>query len=518
MYKRFCLQFAVLAFCGFLVAGTVNYFINPYDVWGSKKTAGINMGYPKLMDIERWATPMRFTLLQEQPEVVFLGNSQVRWGIDPACYEQESGEKVYNFGIPGITRYEQMECVKHILSVDKKLKELVLCLDFTMYVEGEHFREDKFLSGFKEAQMGESRPTLENMAMTMLSWEAFKDSAKTVRLNHIWRWQQPFESQLGSLSDEAILTHFGRDFRAFDNPVNRMRREGKTTRGKLDEGSLERLQEIASLCQERGIKLTLVILPMHVRQLSVYADCWEVYEDWVRRVTQVAPVWNFIGYNEITDSDFVPGPVGKGTNEFFWDTVHPRHELGNIVQRIMLGREKRWQSLGFLLDAGNVEDYLTGLRADKEIWDKAHPRELEAADYSKGFVAREPQSLAKTQWQPAGDGITFDLALTGPRIRVKQGKDLDLWGSQNLQADYKALVFALLENEAGERYYALSEYPVLKQDDPLAVGLTPGEVQGFHLQMPTWDVPAGRYRLSFIVLSEAGAAYASEPQAEVLVK
>lgn len=514
MYKNFCLKVISLAACGLFLAALLNYSVDPYDVWGHAKVEGLNMANPKVMDIERWATPMRFTLLQEQPEVVFLGNSQVRWGLDPACYEAESGRKAYNFGIPGVTRYEQTAYAKHILAVDKNLKELVLCLDFTMYVEGAHFKEEKFLAGFNEGQISVDRPTMDNLATTLLSWEAVKDSLKTIQLNRANRWQEPFDSPEGSLSDEAIITHFQRDFRAFDNPVNRMQREGKTTEGRLDESSMARLQEIADMCRDKGVKLTLVVLPTHVKQLANYDGCWDVYEEWLRRSVQIAPVWYFADYNKITTSEVRPGPVSAETNEFFWDTVHPKHMLGDIVQRVILGKEQAWQNSGLLLQPDNIDGYLAKLLADKEAWESAHPVDVEASNFSMGFVDSMPPSLQGKKLQPAAECAALDLPGSSS-LMVKQSKYLDLWGKMLTDLDYQTRIFAVLESSAGKKFYAQAEYPVLKLVmNPAAVE----KVQGFHLQMPLWGVPADDYKLSFILLSGDGRAYLSEVQADISVE
>lgn len=516
MYKVFCCRFIALIFCGLFMVALVNYLIDPYAVWGSKKVAGINMGYLKIMDIERWAMPMHFTILPEQPEVVFLGDSQVRWGMDLKTYEDETGKSVYNFGIPSMTGYEQIEYVKHILSVDKNLKELVLCLDYSMYVNRD--KGEKYLEGFDEKQIGLVWPTGENVARALFSWDAVKDSINTIKLNYRNKWQVPFTSPTGGLSDDVILLNYHRDLRTFDNTVNRLQREEKNVGDSLNEESFKRLKDIVKMCDERDVKLTLLIMPLHARQIEMYAGHWPLYEEWMRRLVLIAPVWTFIDYNAITMSDSDVGPITLKTNEFFWDAVHPKHKLGDIIQRVLLRKETEWQDIGLLVNKSNVEDYIKQLCLDRYVWENEHPNEVEYAHYSSGFFKDIPRRLAFSKEMPYSEDVILDLKSRSGNINIKRSQNLELWG--NLTLNYKdvSCIYAVLEDASGKKYYSVVEYPVMKTGDYNATYADSELPQSFHLQMPVSNVQENPYMLKFIILTTDNTAYVTDCKVNVFVE
>ncbi|MBQ9686500.1 MAG: hypothetical protein IJV41_08170 [Oscillospiraceae bacterium] len=126
------------------------------------------------------------------------------------------------------------------------------------------------------------------------------------------------------------------------------------------DGAMAAMEEIARLCRENGVRLTVFVTPMHY---ATYTGALERgdYFSFLRRLAQITPFYNFSGYNDITlDSDN------------YMDTSHYLAEVGDrIIDVIWNGNaDERLlaQGFGFYTDTGNVEQLIQTLEQGNALY------------------------------------------------------------------------------------------------------------------------------------------------------
>ena len=539
MYRKFFLVFAGAAATLFSLAAAVNAIADPYDVWGIYRKVGFNMYSPKVEEVERLAKPIDFLHFAPQPEVVFLGTSQVLHGIDADAYRGMTGQPSYNFALRGATLYEQRRCLEHVLAADPELKEVIIGLTYALFIDGDHYVLEKEAPAFldNEAQYGTTHLTGTNLAKTLLSSDALRDSLKKIRLNRKQPRTHSYCMASGKVYDGSMLDFCQRDYWHFNRTLTRMQQAGNYVGPRRKESSYEELRRMLALCEAHGVKVRLFIPAVHARQMEVMADSWEAYEDWRRELVQLAPVMDFTGYNDVTMSPAAEGVITADTNPYFWDTMHVKTELGNAMLARLAGAPGADAAFGVLLTPENVEAHLEALRIGREAWEAAHPESMEEVRYYSRFSQAVPQALAHeglaygqgiVQLQEAGaeKHVFGDDWRLEPAAFSKQKPLSIVLGTENrlfVHGSYLAppgrlrAVYAVLEDASGQRRYALTEWA----RSPKAAEFMRNQgyaERGFRMEMPMWNMPSGTYRLSFVEVTEDGAAYASGTLGEVTVR
>jgi len=70
---------------------------------------------------------------------------------------------------------------------------------------------------------------------------------------------------------------------------------------RLSNEQLNNLRTIIKTCSQTD-RFEDIYLPIHAAQLEVIrvTGLWQEFEQWERELTEMAPVWDFSGYNSIT--------------------------------------------------------------------------------------------------------------------------------------------------------------------------------------------------------------------------
>lgn len=161
----------------------------------------------------------------------------------------------------------------------------------------------------------------------------------------------------------------------------------------LGEEQLAAVRRTLSSCRARGVRVTVVILPVHAFHLELIhrAGLWDELETWKRRLcsllaeegaaagTAPAPLWDFQGYNRFT-TERVPGAEDADqTMRWFWEASHCTHAVGDRVICRITGTahpdEPDLSGFGTLLTAAGIEAHLDRLRRDREAYLQAAPQQ-----------------------------------------------------------------------------------------------------------------------------------------------
>jgi hypothetical protein len=163
------------------------------------------------------------------------------------------------------------------------------------------------------------------------------------------------------------------------------------------------LRELIALSAQRGIRLDIVINPIHARHSYVYAAAglWPAYEQWKRdlvaaaeSVHGAATLWDFSGVSACTSE---PMPAqGDAATKMRWyrESGHFRPRLGNLVLDTVYGAggTDACPGLGIRLESATLDATLSRQRAALARWVAVHPADVAEIDalakrYGRGYLA-----------------------------------------------------------------------------------------------------------------------------------
>lgn len=499
-----------------LLFASLNLIIDPYGIWGWCRVIGFTMSSPKTEQTEYIMKPIE--LARVQPETLFLGTSQVMYAMDMDEYHRLTGRTAYNFGLRGETLYESRRYLEHALTVDPKLERVYLGLSYERFVDGDYFytlhAREWFLEN--EAQLGHRWVVPSIIAKTVLSWQSLRDSKDKIVDNWRFRWTHP-RFALGRPCDDNLLEFNQREHRHFDHSLKLLQREGVFKNARLNGDAMQELKNIQEICYKHDLQLTVFILPVHARRMEMISASWDNYADWLREVVRISPVLDFTAYNEITMSEARGGQVSEHTNPYFWDVLHAKASLGNMLLPDLLGDTPL--RMGQLITSENVDQHVAALRQGMLAWESVHPESMEEVRYYASFSAIMPLALRNKLWTKGRSVIRLSQAQADRLLQMvrKQSDVLDLSGLRLTAFGQRSQAYAVLENEAGERWYAMAE-PVF---DMSAAGIMHTHAYdecGFRVLEHLWEMPVGTYTVYLLEVADDGQVCQSEELAELIVE
>lgn len=518
MYKKFICAFLGISGALLLLAGGFNIAVDPYNVWRIYQRVGFNAWSPKAEDLDRLIQPIAF--VPAQPEAVFLGTSQVIWGIEASEYTRLTGKSAYNMGMLGSSIYEIRRSLEHAVAVDGNLREVFVCVNFELFAANARHPLAQKKPEFDESQIGCSHMTGENIARTAFSFKALEDSLATIRENRQHRYDFSYYMPTGRWQDKSIEKYCqNRQWQFNASMVIMARNDYYYEDMELDEDCLGEMQRIIDICREHDLALHVYTLPAHARSMQLYAEAWPVYEAWMHRLVQMVPVLDFAGYNEMTMSEAQPGLLSESSNPYFWDSHHAKAAVGDMVLAVLAGTPEARAGFGTLLTPETVDQKLASLRAGRALWEQAHPESVEEVRYYRGFSPLVPQAV-QAAGREALQGVARldrDTGAERLRLKVSRGERLDLTGEHLTPAGQLRIMYGLLDNGQGQCYYAMAE-PV---SNPALAGFMHDktyEGSGFHIQEPLREVEPGDYGLYLLEVAQDGRVYRSGLLAQLTVQ
>lgn len=127
------------------------------------------------------------------------------------------------------------------------------------------------------------------------------------------------------------------------------------------DGAMDALSQIAALCREHDIRLTVFVTPLYY---ATYAGAVARgdYELFLRRLAEVTPFYNFSGYNDVTLNP-----------DNYMDTSHFLPEIGDmILEHVWNGKTDPAllaQGFGFYADRDNIDELLAILAAGNAAYE-----------------------------------------------------------------------------------------------------------------------------------------------------
>ena len=376
-----------------LVLASVNAFINPYGYFDGPKIAGVNefaLGFNHRLPLAK-----ALAVDHLRPATVITGNSRAETGYDP----QHAGfadRPAYNLAIGGATIQTARRYILEALATGR-LRHVVVTLDFTMFDPSVWKQEAEELALLTDAAGHPRGPWQKGkrLATILLSGTTLSDSWWSLTHQH-----RPVARYLafGLRDDAADIDQVMREgghhsasilaessflvaaLRSLDSPLGR-------ENYRL---AVLQLKDIADLSHRHGVRLTLVLNPIHARQNYLFftAGLWPAYEQWKTDMVaasaenETVPVWDFSGVSSCTSEPLPAREDSTARMRWYRETSHFRRGLGDkVLDRISgLGADTDCPDFGHRLTTATLSDTLAAQRRSMGEWIASHPQDAAEID------------------------------------------------------------------------------------------------------------------------------------------
>lgn len=350
----------------FLAAAAVvaiNYFVDPYGIFGSPRISGFN---EHKVDINEHSRLMKkYQPLFGTYNALVVGNSRVELGIRPshACFNA-SGMSVYNLGMPGADVRMQLEYALNLVH-QMPIQTIFLSVDFTDFISTSLQRRPNGYSllenpsgEFSYTAAGTENPdyalkVAKEYLKSLFSLDALISSLRTI----------VFQSPVAPDRDTAGFNP-GRDFEdavrvegphaLFDQKMQELRTKYsrpwylRYSDGELN-SAFEDLDAFLSMVGERGINVYLFTNPFHELYWKLMREQGHMpaYEDWMQSLEDLArkhrdnsvALWDFSLDSEYLHEPVPASGVKSAPLQWFWEPAHYRQHLGDLMVEAMLSEQ-----------------------------------------------------------------------------------------------------------------------------------------------------------------------------------
>ncbi|WP_346291445.1 hypothetical protein [Sphaerothrix gracilis] len=345
MYSRFLKNF--FAFSAILL-GTVfltNFFVDPY---GLRKQGG-------RVNNDRVVKAIRVNHLR--PNIVLLGSSGVARGLNPEHPTLTKQGKTYNLGILGANIYELLRYFQHATAAES-LDTAVVSLDFYAF------------NGIRDVRPGFSESRLENQSIApedlfglFFSIDSLKLVFNADKRGRYFHKNGTYAHDIEPEERQSIFaTELLEDF---------SREEEMYWEYQFSQENISYFSEMVTVAQAENVDLKPFIPPMHVTLFysAMFSERWSLYQQWMKEVVAVHPVWDFSGCNSVTSEMISPEMKN------YEDPSHYTYKVGNLLIKQMFEElsTKEAGSFGVYVTSDNVDAHLKSVKAQCDRWQQENP-------------------------------------------------------------------------------------------------------------------------------------------------
>lgn len=363
---------------------SLNWFVDPFSVFGAPLIRGFNANKPGYVDHLRMTHVYRVQRLK--PDCILIGTSRTGRGLRPD-HPSLREYNCYNLALPAMGIYEMRRYLQHAQAV-RPLERVVLALDFRVMNVGPDrsgaFREARLAvdaEGRKQFSLFDA--WLPDMASSLASLPALQASANTVRKQG---WVRDTFSPRGFWMPLTDTYDHASGFSAFT--TNTLRRYEEISRNEaLFRGNVDELRALLREAHGSGADVRILISPSHAWhwQALWQSGLWPRFEEMKRLLVslnaeeaartgrEAFPLWDFSGsYGPALESVAAKSHMPM---LWFWEPVHYKSALGDAVLSRIDGApmDAVLADFGVRLDQADLEAHLSWLR-----------------DLQKRFAAAEP--------------------------------------------------------------------------------------------------------------------------------
>lgn len=365
-YRSFSLILLSVAASGSCLVALFNAIIDPFGVMNILVIRGINQSKPATVDNTRLYKAVDLT--RQDAKTIFLGASRVETAFDLEHTALQTYQPVYNLAMQGMTFYEQRRYLEYAIQTQENIQVVILGIDLWLL-------EHSYLSkpGFKENRLQKKGlPFLESLEINF-SWNTVSKSFESIQANLDKPDYQYYNSK-GVRNTDYVKDRNVKFTSWLPGVVN-------NPKDTIFPSALENLRVIVDLCRENNLNLIAFITPPHATQFeAMYMSGSEaVIEQGKREIVNILPVWDFSGYNSVTNE-----PISDQMSNFR-DSSHPTIKVGNLILNRVLQYEEENVPVdfGIMINPDNIEDHLNMIRKKRKVWRENNPEAVKMLERFK---------------------------------------------------------------------------------------------------------------------------------------
>jgi hypothetical protein len=379
----------LLASATLVLAATaaLNWFADPYAIFGSPQWPGINEAKPALQT--NWRIFKLVGYVHRPMDALILGTSRAHAGLSPK-HQAFNGLRTLNLAIPG-QPYEETQSIFKYAVEHNPLKLAVFGLDF-------------FASNTYHPSTPDSTPdnfAVDRKQKLLFSFDTLLASSKTLFQPGTFPLtpDMAISDNREKYSKRAFLKSekgymWGGGYLPGPNCMFRFEAEPTET-GRVNKAPpLENLRAAIALAHQRHVKLYLFISPSHARQWEVLATLglWDAWEAWKRKLVQINeeeaarahekpfPLWDFSGYNSITAENLPERETADAVMVGYIESSHYKPAIGNLLLDRMFNLNVPGRTIpedfGVLLSENTIEQHLRNIRSARTRYRQTHQQYL----------------------------------------------------------------------------------------------------------------------------------------------
>ncbi len=375
-----------------------NAFIDPYGYFDQPKISGVNtlpLGFN-----HRPLLAKSLAVSKQRPATIILGNSRAEAAYDPERPALTLGP-AYNVAIGGAGLSMLHRYFLEALAAGG-LRKVILALDLTMFDPAANVPNadlDAMLLTDATGKSGGNARKWQRIAFILLSGTTSSDS---------W-WSYTHQGK-------PVAIYYRSGLREENYDIAQVAREGGPRQASLRveasflagtlrdvesakfrasyAATIATLRDVIDLSAKHGIRLKLIINPIHARQTYALdaAGLWPLYESWKRDLLSAAQrstrpelvsLWDFSGVSACTAENLPADASAASTMRWYRESSHFRRVLGSRVLDRVYGRpdDGACPGLGQRLDIATLPAVLAAQRDALRDWVEAHA--TDAAEIAK---------------------------------------------------------------------------------------------------------------------------------------
>jgi len=363
-YARHLRWLATIIVASVPVIVAFNYFMDPYGIWNAPEVGWLNAAKPAETDNELMfkAADVR----RHRPVTLLLGSSRVGFALDPRHPALAQQGPAYNLSLLGGYIDPILQVYQHALRNHPPATHVIMGLDFFAFN-----RNAPVPASFDSSRLGRDDITLRDIVSSLLTRDAVIDSFRTAMAT----LKTPqFRAFTQGMSSDALVRQYeaehGTPKRFAMSTELYINHRSRYNNLVLSEEAFADFAKIVQLSRDRGIELQLFVHPEHVVLLEAMRvrNVWDTYWTWKRRIAEIAPFWDFSGYNPITTA-----PIERGMT-LYWDPSHFRKGVGDLVLDRMLGVDNPDlpPDFGRQVTSANLQQWRAENERAREKWAADH--------------------------------------------------------------------------------------------------------------------------------------------------
>ncbi len=383
----------------------LNYFVDPYILYGSQRIEGFNKIKPKAGTHSKQS---KIHLARNSDiNTLIVGNSRPEMGLDPEHkYFQRNGLNVFNFGQPGSSLSVQYGYALDILREKKNIKTVLISVDFIDFLTREKPVDPYVWPPKNHSDDRRKKYNWDGSSNTDYSIQYMKDIY--VPLIALGTLQDSLLTISGQRETASNLRNdgfnTGNDMRAatlsegvkmlFSQKMPMLvksfsSRPLKTySVGTQWSPSFNKLSFLLKYLQNHNIQTKIFINPYHMVYLQTidHSGLTDEFSIWksqlIKMVSKISTDRNITLWNFSDPHSYISEPFlnrGNKPLHWFWEPAHYKTELGDIMINVMFSGSKKeilnHENFGYMLTPENIDGYIEKYTENLQKWQALNPKE-----------------------------------------------------------------------------------------------------------------------------------------------